>query len=73
MLFRVKVFSGKIRLRTIPAIEATASAVRVILWLPTVNVMPSVRPSATTRITAAIIVFLAFENQPLLQQHFLHR
>ena len=57
-----KSFSGKIRLSTIPAIEAQARAERLIFVAPTLNVTPFETPSATTRITAAMIVLRAFEK-----------
>ena len=57
--------SGKIALSKIPAIEAIARPESVMVVVPTLKEIPAEMPSAQTRITAATIVFLAFEKSTL--------
>lgn len=73
-IFRIEliILTGKTALRTIPAIDATASGESVIAALPIVKLTVSLeRPSAQTRITAATIRLRLFVKSTLFSTTFL--
>lgn len=64
---------GNTAFKTIPAIAAIASEVKVTEVPKTEKVKPSLKPKPDTKITAAIIRLRDFERSTFSQQCFLHQ